>query len=351
MTKAFVIYNTGDPERMVWEDVIVGDPGPGQVLLRQTAVGVNYVDVHFRRGFHTPVPLPFIPGVAGAGVVEAVGADVEDLKVNDRVAYASYPVGSYAEARLMPASRLVRVPDSINDTEAASLMLPGMTACCLLRHAYKLQKGETILVHAAAGSVGLMLCQWAKALGATVIGTLGSEEKASVVKEWGCDHVILYQEEDVAERVREFTDGEGVSVVYDSVGRDMLMPSLDSLRPMGMLVNYGSTSGPISFLNINTLGLKGSLYFTRPILATYTAKRSNLLAMAEELFDVVAQGKVKSIIGQTYPLQEAVQAHYDLEARKTIGSIVLTVDPTESQQESPDPSADQLQADNAGNDQ
>ncbi len=325
MTKAIVVHTPGGPEQMVWEDVSVGKPGPGEVLLRHTAVGLNYVDVYFRTGLYKTPSLPFTPGMEGAGVIEAVGPDVSDFRVGDRVAYASPPVGAYAEARLMPADRLVLIPEEITDQQAASLMLQGMTAQYLLRRTYSVQRGETILVHAAAGGVGLILCQWAKALGAKVIGTVGSEEKAALAKAHGCDHVILYKTEDVAKRVREITDGAGVPVVYDSVGRDTLMGSLDSLRPMGLMISFGNASGPLDSFDTGLLSAKGSLYFTRPTLFTYTAKRTDLIVTAKELFDIVKRGKVKCSINQTYPLSEAAQAHRDLEARKTTGSTVFTV--------------------------
>lgn len=326
MTKAFVVHTTGGPEKMIWETVTVGKPGPDEVLLRQTVIGVNYVDIHFRSGMFSALPVPFVPGVEGVGIVEDVGANVSEFKVGDRVAYASYPMGAYAESRLMPANRLVHVPDGISDLDAASFMLQGMTACFLVRRTYPVKPGDTILVHAAAGGVGLLVCQWAKALGATVIGTVGSKEKAILAHEHGCDHTIISRNEDIAKRVRELTNGEGVPVVYDSIGKDTLTASLDSLRPLGLLVNFGSSSGPVNILDVNVLGLKGSLFFTRPILPIYTAKRSDLLTIANEFFDVVKQGKVKSVVRQIYSLRDAVQAHRDLEERNTMGSSVLIVD-------------------------
>ncbi len=325
MTKAIVVHTTGGPEQMVWEDVTVGKPGPGQVRLRHTAVGLNYVDVYFRTGIYKAPSLPFTPGMEGAGVIEEVGPDVSDFRVGDRVAYASHPVGAYAEVRLMPADRLVLIPEAVTDQQAASLMLQGMTAQYLLRRVYPVQRGETILIHAAAGGVGLLVCQWAKALGAKVIGTVGSEEKAALAKANGCEHTILYRSEDIAKRVREITNGEGVPVVYDSIGRDTLLASLDCLRPMGLMVSFGNASGPLDAFDTGLLAAKGSLFFTRPTLFTYTAKRTDLVVTAKELFDILARGKIKSTINQTYPLSEAAQAHRDLEARKTTGSTVFTV--------------------------
>lgn len=325
MTKAIRVHTPGGPEQMKWEDNDITSPGPGEVRLRQTAIGLNYIDVYYRTGLYKAPSMPFTPGLEGAGVVEAVGEGVTDVRIGSRVAYAGGPLGAYAEFRLMPADRLVIIPEGINDRQAAAMMLQGMTVQYLLRRTYKVQPGDTILFHAAAGGVGLIACQWAKALGATVIGTVGSEEKAAIAKAHGCDHTILYKTEDIAKRVREITNGAGVPVVYDSVGKDTLMASLDSLRPMGMLVSFGNASGPVTSFDTSLLAAKGSLYLTRPTLFTYTARRTDLLATATDLFDVVQQGKVKIVVNQTYPLSDAPAAHRDLEGRKTTGSTIFTV--------------------------
>jgi NADPH2:quinone reductase len=323
MSKAIRMYETGGPEVLLWEDCDAGAPGPGEVLLEQTAVGLNFIDVYHRTGLYPLPQLPATPGMEGAGRVIEVGEGVRDLGHGDRVAYAGVPVGAYAERRLMPAERLVRLPDFIDERQAAAMMLQGMTVQYLLRRTFRVEEGDTILLHAAAGGVGLIACQWARALGATVIGTVGSDEKAELALAHGCDHVIRYRQEDVASRVRELTDGEGVAVVYDSVGRDTFAASLDALRPMGMLVSFGNASGPLEPFNPAILGQKGSLFLTRPSLMTYTAKRQDLLASANELFNVVRSGAVRIEINQTYPLREAAQAHRDLEARKTTGSTIL----------------------------
>lgn len=323
MSKAIRIYETGGPEVLTWEDVEVGDPGPDEVLLEQTAVGLNFIDVYHRTGLYPLPQLPAIPGKEGAGRVVEVGADVRDLQPGDTVAYAGPPMGAYAERRLMPAERLVRLPDFIDERQAAAMMLKGMTAQYLLRRTYRVEPGDAILFHAAAGGVGLIACQWAKALGATVIGTVGSEEKAELAKAHGCDHTILYREEDIAARVKELTAGEGVAVAYDSIGRDTFEASLNALRPMGMLVSFGNASGSVSPFEPGILAQKGSLFFTRPTLMTYTAKHQDLLASANELFNVVRSGWVRVEINQTYPLSEVARAHRDLEARKTTGSTIL----------------------------
>ncbi|ARJ66433.1 quinone oxidoreductase [Magnetospirillum sp. ME-1] len=319
---AIRIHQPGGPEVMVWEEVEVGTPATGQVLLRHTAVGLNYIDVYHRTGLY-PAPLPFTPGLEGAGVVEAVGDGVTEFKTGDRVAYANPPLGAYAEMRLMPADRLVKLPDGIDDRQAAAMMLQGMTAQYLLRRTYPVQKGDTILIHAAAGGVGLLVCQWAKHLGATVIGTVGSEEKAELARAHGCDHPILYKSEDFVARVREITKGEGVPVVYDSVGKDTFLKSLDCLRPLGMMVSFGQSSGKVEPLDTGLLAAKGSLFLTRPSLMAYTAKRSDLVDSANQLFEVVQKGAVKVEINQTYALRDAPRAHGDLEARKTTGSTLL----------------------------
>lgn len=323
MTNAIRIHQTGGPEQMRWEEVTVATPGPGQALLRQTAVGLNYIDVYHRTGLY-PVPsLPSVLGLEAAGVVEAVGEGVTAVRPGQRVAYASPPIGAYAEARLMPADRLVAIPDGIDDVQAAGMMLQGMTAQYLLRRTYRVQPGDAILVQAAAGGVGQILCQWGRHLGALVIGTVGSDEKAKIAREAGCEHVIVYSRENFAEKVREITGGAGVAVVYDGVGKSTFEGSLDSLAMLGMLVSYGNASGPVPPFEPGILSQKGSLFFTRPTLMHYTAKAEDLQASARELFDVVGSGAVRIKVSQTYPLSEAAQAHRDLEARKTTGSTVL----------------------------
>ena len=323
MSKAIRIHQPGGPEVLRWEEVEVGDPGPGLVRIRHGAVGLNYIDVYHRTGLYPLPSLPWTLGMEGAGRIEAVGEGVTEFKVGDRVAYASPPVGAYAEVRLMPADRVVALPNAIDDQTAAAMMLQGMTAQYLLRRTYRVQAGDAILFHAAAGGVGLMASQWARHLGATVIGTVGSDEKAELARAHGCHHVIVYSRENFTERVREITNGQGVAVVYDSVGKDTFTGSLDCLRPMGMMVSFGNASGPVPPFDPGILAAKGSLFLTRPTLMTYTAKRADLVASAGELFDVVAKGVVKIEVHQTYPLAETAQAHRDLEARKTTGSTVL----------------------------
>jgi len=323
MTKAIRIHETGGAEVLRFEDVEVGAPDSGEVRLKQTAVGLNFIDIYLRTGLY-PVPsLPCVIGLEGAGVVEAVGDGVTDLKEGDRVAYASPPPGAYAEARLMPADRLVKLPDDISDRQAAAMMLQGMTVEYLIRRTYRVEPGDTVLFHAAAGGVGLIACQWLNHLGATVIGTVGSDEKAALAKAHGCHHTINYREEDFAARVREITDGAGVPVVYDSIGQATFEGSLDCLEPRGLMVTFGNASGPVTGFNPGILAQKGSLYLTRPTLFTYNASREELQASAGALFDVVQGGKVKIEINQTYPLAEAAQAQQDLEDRKTTGSTVL----------------------------
>lgn len=322
MSCAIRVHETGGPEALRVEETAVGEPGPGEARLRQHAVGLNYIDVYHRSGLY-PVALPSGIGLEGAGVVEAVGAGVADFARGDRVAYAGGPLGAYADARVMPAERLVKLPAAVSFEEAAAMMLKGLTAQYLLRRTYRLQSGDTILVHAAAGGVGLILCQWAKSLGATVIGTVGSDAKAALARSHGCDHPILYTRENVVERVKAITHGEGVPVVYDSVGRDTFVDSLACLRPLGMMVSYGNASGAVPPFDIGELSRRGSLFLTRPTLFAYCAKRADLLAMAADLFEVVASGKVKIAINQRYPLRQAAQAHRDLEARNTSGSTVL----------------------------
>ncbi len=322
MTRAIRVHETGDAGVLRWEEMEVGAPGPGEIRIRHTAIGLNFIDVYFRQGLY-PVSLPFSPGLEGAGVVEAVGEGVDSIAVGDRVAYASPPVGAYAEERLMPADRVARIPERIDDRTAAAMMLKGMTAEYLLRRTYPVKRGDTILLHAAAGGVGLIACQWAKHLGATVIGTAGSEAKAELAQQHGCDHVVLYNEEDFVEKVREITEGAGVAVVYDSVGRDTFMRSLDCLRPLGLMVSFGQSSGKVPDFDLLTLSAKGSLYLTRPTLMTYTQKHDDLVASANALFDMVSSGAVRIEIQQTYPLSEAQAAHRDLESRRTTGSTVL----------------------------
>ena len=323
MVKAIRIHRTGGPDAMRWEDVEVGPPGPGEIRIRHEAVGLNYIDVYFRTGLYPAPSLPFSPGMEGAGVVETVGEGVDSLAVGDRVAYAAPPVGSYAEERLMPADKVVKVPPGIEPRQAAAMMLQGMTVEYLLRRTYPVQSGETILFHAAAGGVGLIACQWARHLGATVIGTVSSDEKAELARAHGCDHPIVYTREDFTERVRELTDGAGVPVVYDAVGRDTFAGSLDCLRPRGMLVSFGQSSGKIDPFDIGILSAKGSLYVTRPTLMTYTASRADLERSAQALFDVVAGGAVRITVNQTFPLAEAANAHRALESRRTTGSTIL----------------------------
>ncbi len=323
MPHAIRIHQCGGPEVLKWEEVAVGAPGPGEVRLKQTAVGLNYIDVYHRSGLYPLPALPAIPGMEGAGIVEEVGADVREVSVGDRVAYAGAPPGAYAQQRLIPAHRLVRLPDGISDQQAAGMMLQGMTVQYLLRRTCQVKPGDTILFHAAAGGVGLIACQWAKKLGATVIGTVGSPAKAALAKAHGCDYPLLYREEDWVAKVRDITNGEGVPVVYDSVGRDTFMKSLDCLRPLGLMVSFGQASGPVAPFDPGILSAKGSLFLTRPTLMTYTARREDLVASAGDLFEVVQSGDVKIEVKQTYPLRDTAQAHRDLEARKTSGSTVL----------------------------
>jgi NADPH2:quinone reductase len=322
MTKAIRIHEPGGPEVLKYEDVDVGAPGPGEVRLRQTAVGLNFIDVYHRSGLYPVKDLPAVIGMEAAGVIEEVGPDVSGFKAGDRVAY-TMGLGAYAQERVMGTGRLVPLPDAIDDRQAAAMMLQGTTAHYLIHRTYKVQKGDTIVVHAAAGGVGLILCQWAKHLGATVIGCVGSEEKAELAKANGCDHPILYRDENVPERVRKLTDGDGVPVVYDGVGKATFNDSLDCLRPFGLMVSFGNASGPIDPVNPAILGPKGSLYLTRTTLATHTATRELLMDGANALFDAVTKGHVKIAVNQTYPLHETAQAHRDLEGRKTTGSTVL----------------------------
>lgn len=322
MTKAFRFYETGSSDVLRFEDVEIGAPGAGKVRLRQEAVGLNYIDIYFRSGVYPAPSLPSGLGLEGSGVIEAVGDGVTDLAVGDRVAYAAQPLGAYAEARVMPAKGLVKIPDGISFDLAAAAMLQGMTAQYLLRRTYHVKKGDTILIHAAAGGVGQIVCQWAKHLGATVIGTVGSKEKAEIAKSKGCDYPILYREEKVSERVKEITNGQGVEVVYDSVGKDTFDDSLDCLKRLGMMVSFGQSSGAVPPIPLKALA-PGAYFLTRPSVFQYTDTREELLATANELFDVLKSGVVKIDIGATYDLADAKHAHDDLEGRKTTGSVIL----------------------------
>jgi NADPH2:quinone reductase len=323
MTHAIRIHEPGGPDVLKWEEVEVGEPGSGQVSLRQEAAGLNFIDVYHRTGLY-PQKLPFTPGVEGAGVVEAVGSDVTSLKPGDRVAYAG-PVGGYAEQRLIEADRVVKLPDDISAEQAAGMMLQGMTAQMLLRSVFPVAAGDTILVHAAAGGVGLIMCQWAKALGATIIGTVGSEEKAELARAHGCDHPILYRSQDFVAEVNRITGGEKLPVVYDSIGRDTFMKSLDCLKVRGLMVSFGNASGPVKPFAPLLLSQKGSLYLTRPTLYHYVATREQLEKSAGELFETVGSGKVKIEVQQRFPLKDAAEAHRRLEARETTGSTILTI--------------------------
>ncbi|TXT26530.1 MAG: NADPH2:quinone reductase [Rhodocyclaceae bacterium] len=317
MPYAIRLHQNGGPEVLSWETVEVQAPAAGEATIRHHAVGLNYIDTYHRTGLY-PVTLPSGIGMEGAGVVEAVGEGVSELKVGDRVAYAGGPLGAYADVRNIP-----KLPDAISFETGAAMMLQGLTAAYLLRKTYRVQPGDAVLIQAAAGGVGLIVCQWARALGATVIGTVGSPAKAELAKAHGCHHVINYSTENFAQRVREITNGEGVAVVYDGVGKDTFAGSLDSLRPMGMMVSFGNASGPVPPLDLIVLSQKGSLFVTRPTLMNYTAKREDLVALGSELFDVVVSGQVKIEVNQTYALKDAAQAHRDLEARKTTGSTIL----------------------------
>jgi len=320
--KAIRIAATGGPEVMKLVDVEIGKPGPGEVRVRQTAIGLNYIDTYHRSGLY-PVPLPSGIGLEAAGVVEELGEGVTNLAVGDRIAYGTGPIGAYAELRNLPAARLTKIPSAISDETAAGMMLKGMTVRYLLRATYKVQPGETVLLHAAAGGVGLIFSQWAKALGVTVIGTVGSAEKVEIARAHGCDHVINSSTEDTVARVKEITGGKGVPVVYDGVGQSTLMTSLDCLRPRGLLVSFGNASGPVKAFDLGLLSAKGSLYVTRPTLMAYTATDADLKETADDLVSMVASGKVKIPVNQRYALADAVQAHRDLESRKTTGTTIL----------------------------
>ena len=321
MTTVVKFHKTGGPEVLSVEKALVGKPKRGEARVRHTAIGLNYIDTYHRSGLY-PLPLPTGVGLEGAGVVEALGAGITHVKVGDRVAYAGGPPGAYAQERVMPANKLVKIPKGVSDEDAAAMMLKGLTVHMLIRRVYRVQKGETVVFHAAAGGVGLIACQWLKALGVKVIGTVGSDEKAKIAKAHGCQHTINYNKENFAERVREITKGRGVPVVYDSVGKDTFYGSLDCLQPRGLLTVFGNGSGPVSDVDVNVLA-KGSFYLTRPSIMVYSAMRSDLEAGAKELFAMVKSGKIKIDINQRYALADAAQAHKDLEARKTTGSTIL----------------------------
>lgn len=323
MTKGIRIYEPGGPENLKWEDVEVGDPGPGEIRVVQKAAGLNYIDVYFRTGLY-PFEMPGVIGMEAAGVVEAVGDGVDGFVAGDRVAYAMVP-GAYAESRVMTTERVVKIPDGIDDQTAAAMMLKGLTAHYLLFRTYPVQAGDSILVYAASGGVGTIMSQWANALGATVIGCVGSEEKAALAKANGCHHTILYRDEDIPTRVKEITDGAGVAAAYDSIGKATFMASLDSLRPFGVLATYGNASGKVEPFDPGILAPKGSLYVTRPTLATHTSTRALLTEGTDRLFDAVTSGKVQINVGQTYALADVATAHEDLEARKTTGSTVFNI--------------------------
>jgi NADPH:quinone reductase len=322
MPNAIRFHKNGGPEVLQWESVEVGEPGPGEARVRHTAIGVNYIDTYHRSGLYK-LALPSGLGTEGAGKVEAVGPGVADVQPGDRVAYSGGPLGAYSEVRVMPADRLVKLPEGVSDKVAATLMLKGLTVQYLFRQTFPLKGGETILLHAAAGGIGLIACQWARALGVTVIGTVGSDEKAALAKANGCTHTIVYTRENFVERVKQLTGGKGVPVVYDGVGKDTFPASLDCLSPRGMFVSFGNASGPIAAFDILLLSQKGSLYATRPTLATYTASRAATLAMCEDMFSLVLAGKLGNEPRQTYALKDAAQAHRDLESRKTTGATIL----------------------------
>ncbi|HVC54355.1 MAG TPA: quinone oxidoreductase [Stellaceae bacterium] len=324
MVQAIRMAKTGGPEVLEWLAVEVGKPGPGQVRLKHSAVGLNYIDTYQRSGLY-PMPLPSGLGSEAAGIIEEVGPGVSGLKVGDRVAYAGGPLGAYSEGRVMPADRLVPVPDGITDSQAAAMMLKGMTAWYLIRRTHVVKPGETILIHAAAGGVGLIVCQWAKHLGATVIGTVGDAQKAALAKAHGCDHPINYRTEDFVARVNDITGGKKLPVVYDSVGKDTFFKSLDCIAPLGLMALFGQSSGAVPPVDLGILAGKGSLFVTRPTLNTYTATREDLLTASGDLFDVVLKGAVKIEVNQSYALRDAAQAHRDLQDRKTTGSTVFTV--------------------------
>ena len=323
MPNAIIIHQHGGSDQLEYASFDLPPVGNGDVVIDQKAIGLNFIDVYQRSGLYPVADFPAIIGLEGAGIISQVGGYVGKFSPGDRVAYASPPMGAYADQRVMPANKIVKLPDSIAFDTAAAMMLQGLTVQYLTHQTYKVKPGETVLMHAAAGGVGLIACQWLKHLGATVIGTVGNDEKAEIAKAHGCDHTILYRDEDIAARVRDITDGMGVPVVYDSVGKSTLMASLDSLAPRGLLVSFGNASGPVDNFNLGVLAQKGSLYVTRPTLMTYIAERENMIQMARDLFEVVESGAVKIKINQRYKLSEAAQAHDDLEGRKTTGSTIL----------------------------
>ena len=322
ITNAIRVHKQGGPEEMKWEEVALPEIQKDDVLIKHTAIGLNYIDTYHRSGLYA-MPVPLTLGIEGAGVIEETGESVKDLKVGDRVAYASPPTGSYAERKVMPADRLVKIPDDISDEVAAAIMLKGMTVEYLVRRTYNVKAGQAVLFHAAAGGVGLIACQWLKAIGATVIGTVGSDEKAALAKENGCDHTILYREEDFVAKVKEITNGEGVPVVYDGIGKDTAIQGLDCLSPLGLMVIFGNASGNAPPIDTGLLAAKGSLFLTRPTLMTYNAKREDLVESAQQLFNMVSNGKINISINARYSLKDAAQAHKDLESRKTTGSTLL----------------------------
>ena len=322
ITNAIRVHKQGGPEEMKWEEVALPEIQKNDVLIKHTAIGLNYIDTYHRSGLY-PMPVPLTLGIEGAGIIIEAGENVKDLNVGDRVAYASPPTGSYAEEKVMPADRLVKIPDNISDEIAAAIMLKGMTVEYLVRRTYNVKAGQTVLFHAAAGGVGLIACQWLKAIGAKVIGTVGSEEKAALAKANGCEHTILYREENFVDKVKEITNGEGVPVVYDGIGKDTALKSLDCLSPLGMLVVFGNSSGNAPPIETGLLAAKGSLFLTRPTLMTYNAKREDLVESAQQLFNMVSSGKVNISINARYDLKDAAQAHKDLESRKTTGSTLL----------------------------
>lgn len=323
MTHCMRVHATGDSDKLQWQDAELTDPGADEIQIRHTAIGLNFIDIYFRTGTYPAPQLPFTPGLEAAGVIEKIGTEVRDFAVGDRVAYASAPLGAYCDARNFPAARAVKIPDGIDEQVAAAIMLKGMTAHYLLRSTYRVQASDTILFHAAAGGVGLIACQWAKHLGATVIGTVGSDQKAELARANGCAHVINYRHENFVQRVKEITDGVGVPVVYDSVGQDTFLDSLDCLQPRGTMVSFGQSSGSVEKLDIGILSTKGALYVTRPTLVYYTASRDELLYRANEVFAAVRAGSISIQVNQTYPLRDAAHAHRDLENRRTTGCTVL----------------------------
>ncbi len=323
MTYAIKIHKTGGPDVLSWEEHDPGIPGPGEARIIHEAVGLNFIDVYHRTGLYPLSALPAVLGLEGAGIVDMVGEDVKELVKGDRVAYAGIPPGAYSEMRCIPAHRLVKLPGAISTRDAAGMMLQGMTARYLLRGCFNVKPGNTILIHAASGGVGSILCQWANHIGAITIGTVGGKEKAEMAKKNGCMHTVLYKDEDFETVVKEITKGQGVDAVYDSVGQATFLKSLDCLRPLGVMVSFGQSSGPVEPFDVNLLAAKGSLFLTRPSLMQYTAKREDLVVHAQDLFDVVTSGSVRVNIMQEYALKDAAQAHIELEERKTTGSTIL----------------------------